>query len=60
MSDRFSARLNRRQRVIYRAAYLPEREFLLAREMRLLDATVQPQHENYRREQACAVTVVTI
>jgi hypothetical protein len=26
--------------VIYRAAYLPEREFLLAREMRLLDATV--------------------
>jgi Plasmid pRiA4b ORF-3-like protein/SEC-C motif len=49
VSDRFSDRLNRR-RVTYRAAYLPEREFLLAREMRLLDATVQPQHENYRRE----------
>lgn len=36
--------------VVYRTAYLPEGEFERARELRLLDATVQPRHEDYRRE----------
>lgn len=35
---------------VYRFAYLPKDEFLRAHELGLLDATVQPRHDNYRRE----------
>lgn len=42
--------VGRAPRVVYRAAYLPEGEFKRAHELQLLDATVQPRHEDYRRE----------
>jgi hypothetical protein len=36
--------------VRYRFAYLPEREYAAAWERGLLDATMYPAHEDYRRE----------
>jgi hypothetical protein len=39
-----------RQRLVYRVAYLPEAEFTTAWARDLLEPTVYPRHEDYRRE----------
>lgn len=40
----------RPQRLVYRMAYLPEPDYAAARTRGLLDATLHPRHEDYRRE----------
>jgi hypothetical protein len=38
------------RRVAYRVAYFPESQYATARRQRLLDATMYPSHQDYRRE----------